>query len=149
MSLSFLHFLLQLVYIHFDVYIFYVGIFISSPDSTLVDRNIIEYPILSNVTLRCRILAYDGRSDLTAISYEWNTERCFTNEDYNGGNPDCFPNGQTARDVNGYHLTAKDAGTMTCSIITSDGDTYISRTATLRITGNHMQTTSKHPLNHK
>ena len=115
----------------------YVGIFIttSSGNGRQVNnnQNFIEYQILSNVTLTCRILTHRG-GYLTATEYQWNTERCFKNSDFNGGNEHCFPTGRTTQNVNGYSLTAEDSGTITCSI-TYDEDTYISVPFRLRITG--------------
>ena len=74
---------------------------------------------------------------LRAVIYQWNTAGCYTNVNYNGGVPKCFPHGQSTQYVTDNDLTAEDAGTITCSV--KDGSTtYTSDTITLRVTGENI-----------
>ena len=68
------------------------------------------------------------------IAYQWNTTGCYTNNKFTGGNPECFPHGQTIPSVTGNNLNAEDAGTITCIATISDSD-YTSEPLTLRISG--------------
>jgi len=70
---------------------------------------------------------------LTAVTYYWNTGRCYSNLYYTYGYPGCFPNGQTTQNVTD-NLTAEDSGTITCSV-TVDGLTYTSNPMTIRVLG--------------
>jgi len=73
-------------------------------------------------------------STFTVTNYQWNTTECYTNTAHNSGNPTCFPTGQTTQNVTENHLTAEDAGTITCTAII-DGVDYTSEPLTLRISG--------------
>ena len=64
-------------------------------------------------------------------TYLWNTTGCYT---HSGGNPLCFPNGQTTKNVTGNNLLAEDAGTITCTA-TIGGVDLTSGPLTLRISG--------------
>jgi len=107
----------------------------SPSGSSIMDQfNTFRYSLLSNVTLTCLAVSRNNLP-FTPPVYVWNTTGCYTNPSYNNGNPGCFPNGQTTRDVTGYHLTAKDAGTIVCSVI-ADGHTFTSSPITLKLSGN-------------
>ena len=105
---------------------------VSDPAGTPVNGSIntFDYPILSSVTLTCMV----DPSPSSTIDYQWNTTGCYTNIDYNGGVPRCFPHGQTIQNVTGNDLNAEDAGTITCSIII-DGEIYTSDPLALHISG--------------
>ena len=107
----------------------------SCPPCTPVDDqpNALEYPILSNVILDCMVKSSDG-SAFTVSSYRWSTERCYTNTGYHRGYPRCFPHGRKTRIVAGNDLTAKDAGTITCTA-TIKHRQYTSDPLTIRISG--------------
>ena len=68
------------------------------------------------------------------VTYSWNTTRCYTNPNYAGGNPRCFPNGHTTQNVTDSDVTAEDAGTITCNINISNY-VYTSEPFTLHISG--------------
>ena len=73
-------------------------------------------------------------------SYHWNTTGCYTNNLYNDGVPGCFPHGQIMQNVNEYHLTAEDGGTVTCTVTISDSSyTVTSEVFTLRISGKNSE----------
>ena len=91
---------------------------------------------MSSVTLTCNVTSDDG-SSFTVTSYQWNTEGCYTNPNFNSGNPSCFPDGQTAQSVTDDDITADDAGTITCTV-TINGNDYTSEPFTPRISGEHM-----------
>ena len=111
---------------------------ISSPAGTPVNgsTNTFDYPILSDVTLTCNVISDDGFS-FNITSYQWNTEGCYTNPNFNDGNPSCFPEGQTTQNVNDDDVTAEDAGTITCTV-TINSINYTSEPFTLRISGEHL-----------
>ena len=111
---------------------------VSSPAGTPVSgsTNTFDYPILSSVTLTCNVTSNDGSSS-TVNFYQWNTTRCYTHPNRNGGNPECFPHGQTTQNVTGNDLNAEDAGTITCTVTISDSD-YTSEPFTLRISGEQL-----------
>ncbi|XP_065904647.1 hemicentin-1-like isoform X2 [Dysidea avara] len=111
---------------------FTVTIF-SNPAGTPVSgtTNTFDYPILSSVTLKCRVTSSD-ESTPTVTNYQWNTTECFTNNAHN--TPTCFPTGQTTQNVTGNNLLAEDAGTITCTV-TIDGVDYTSGPLTLHISG--------------
>ena len=111
---------------------------ISSPAGTPVNgsNNTFDYPILSNVTLTCNVISDDGFS-FNITSYQWNTEGCYTNPNFNDGNPSCFPEGQTTQNVTDDDVTAEDAGTITCTV-TINNINYTSEPFTLRISGEHL-----------
>ena len=111
---------------------------ISSPAGTLVNEstNTFDYPILSTVTLTCNVISDDGFS-FNITSYQWNTEGCYTNPNFNDGNPSCFPEGQTTQSVTDDDVTAEDAGTITCTV-TINNTNYTSEPFTLRISGEHL-----------
>ena len=71
---------------------------------------------------------------INTVTYQWNTTGCYTNINYNDGNPRCFPHDQTTQSVTDNDLTAEDAGTITCSI-TVGGLTYTSDPVTLHVIG--------------
>ena len=73
----------------------------------------------------------------SSVTYRWNTTGCYTNSKYTGSNPQCFPHGQTTRNVTGNNLNAEDAGTITC-IVTISGSNYTSKPFTLRISGEQL-----------
>ena len=108
---------------------------VSSPLGTPVSGsdNTFDYPILSSVTLTCMV----DPMPLISVTYSWNTTRCYTNADYSGGNPQCFPDGQTTQSVTGNDLNAEDAGTITCTI-TISGIDYTSEPFRLRISGEQL-----------
>ena len=70
-------------------------------------------------------------------SYQWDTTGCYTNTQFTGSNPDCFPNGQTSQNVTESNLNAEDAGTITCTV-TISGSNYTSEPFTLRISGEQL-----------
>ena len=111
---------------------------ISSPGGTPVNgsNNTFDYPILSSVTLTCDVSSDDG-SSFTVISYQWNTEGCYTNPNFNDGNPSCFPHGQTTQTVTDDDVTANDAGSITCTVIINSM-VYTSEPFTLGISGEHL-----------
>ena len=76
-------------------------------------------------------------SSLTVTSYQWNTDDCYTNMQFTGSNPECFPHGQTTPSVTGNDLNAEDAGTITCTVTISGSD-YTSEPFTLRISGEQL-----------
>ena len=79
-------------------------------------------------------LLTSGGLEVTANSYVWNTEHCYTNGAYRNGNPYCFPNGRTTKRVSEVDLTAEDAGTITCNA-TIGSTTCVSNPVTIRIRG--------------
>ena len=60
---------------------------------------------------------------------------CYTNMQFTGSNPQCFPHGQTTQSVTGMFLDAEDAGTITCS---ANGVSSTSDPFTLRISGEQL-----------
>ena len=110
---------------------------VSSPAGTPVSgsNNTFDYPILSSVTLTCNVTSNNGSSFLVT-SYQWNTTGCYTNMQFTGSNPRCFPHGQMTQTVSVYDLLAHDAGTITCSA-TIDGSNYTSEPFTLHISGEY------------
>ena len=111
---------------------------VSSPAGTPVNgsNNTFDYPILSDVTLTCNVTSDDG-SSFTVTSYQWNTEGCYTNPNFNSSKPSCFPHGQTTQTVTDDDVTAEDAGTITCTV-TINNINYNSEPFTLRISGEHL-----------
>ena len=103
---------------------------VSSPAGTPVSgpANTFDYPIFSNVTLTCML---DPPPSATVV-YRWNTTGCYSNSNYTG--VPCFPRNQMTQDVTGTGLTAKDAGTITCTV-TFGTMQYTSAPFTLRISG--------------
>ena len=73
-------------------------------------------------------------SPSTTITYQWITTGCYTNINYNGGVPSCFPHDQTTQIVTDNDLTAEDAGTIICSA-TIFGEVYTSDPVTLHVSG--------------
>ena len=71
------------------------------------------------------------------ISYQWNTEGCYNNSNFNDGNPSCFPHKQTTQNVTDDDVTAEDAGTITCTVSIGN-EYYTSEPFTLRISGEHL-----------
>ena len=89
---------------------------------------------MSSVTLTCmvnRIPSY------YPVTYQWNTAGCYTNAQFTGSNPECFPHGETTQSVTGNNLNAEDAGTITCTV-TIIGSDYTSEPFTLRISGGQL-----------
>ena len=99
--------------------------------------NTFDYPILSNVTLTCNIASNSGPLP-DEISYEWNTDDCYTNIQFTGSNPECFPHGQPTQNVTGNYLNAQDAGTITCSTVINGGARLTSGQFTLCISGEQL-----------
>ena len=97
-------------------------------------NNTFEYRILTSLILTCNVTSNDN-SSFTVTSYQWNTEGCYTNPNFNNGNPRCFPHGQSTQNVSDSILTAEDAGNISCTV-TISGNSYTSDPITLRITGN-------------
>ena len=89
---------------------------------------------MSNVTLTCIVDPLPPAALSIDVSYQWNTEGCYSSTVYDGGIPRCFPYNQTTRIVMGNDLTAEDAGTITCTV-TINGSNYTSEPYTLLITG--------------
>ena len=83
-----------------------------------------------SVTLTCMV----EPSSLTVTSYRWNSAGCYTNAQFTGSNPECFPHGETTQNVTDNNLNAEDAGTITCTVTISGSD-YTSEPFTLRISG--------------
>ena len=108
---------------------------VSSPAGTPVSEstNTFDYPILSSVTLTCMV----NPTPSSSFTYQWNTAGCYTNSQFTGSNPDCFPHGQTTQNVTGNDLNAEDAGTITCTARIS-GTNYESESFTLRISGEQL-----------
>ena len=105
---------------------------VSSPAGTPVSgsTNTFDYPILSSVTLTCMV----NPTPSSSVTYQWNTAMCYTNSQFTGSNPECFPHGETSRTVSDDYLNAEDAGTITCTV-TISGIYYTSEPFTLRISG--------------
>ena len=93
-------------------------------------NNTFDYPVLSNLTLSCMV----DPMPLVTVHYQWNTEGCYTNINYNNGVPRCFSKGKNTQNVTSNGLTAKDAGFISCTV-TINGDKYRSESFTLRISG--------------
>ena len=96
---------------------------------------------MSNVTLTCDVSSDNGSSDngssFTVTSYQWNSEECYTNPNFNDSNPSCFPHGQTTQTVTDDNVTAEDSGTITCTVSIDNKD-YTSNPFTLRISGREL-----------
>ena len=112
---------------------------VTDPVGTPVDGQpgTFDYPILTRLTLMCRVTASDG-SPVAVTSYEWTATNCYTRP---GGvqNP-CFYNvgyrtGQNVTSING--ILATDAGTATCTA-TINGMEYTSSSLILRVSGEHL-----------
>ena len=73
----------------------------------------------------------------SSVTYRWNTAGCYTNNQFTGSNPECFPRGQITQTVTGNDLNAEDAGTITCTVTISGSD-YTSEPFTLRISGEQL-----------
>ena len=73
----------------------------------------------------------------SSVTYRWNTTGCYTNSQFTGSNPECFPHGRTTQNVTGNNLNAEDAGTITCTV-TINGSDYTSEPLTLRISGEQL-----------
>ena len=81
-------------------------------------------------------MTYSG-SLPNGITYQWNTDNCYTNTQFTPSNPECFPHGQTSQSVTDNDLNAEDAGTITCTVTISGSD-YTSEPFTLRISGEQL-----------
>ena len=110
---------------------------VSSPAGTPVSgsSNTFDYPILSSVTLTCMVDPVPAA--ISNVSFSWNTTQCYSNPNFNNGNPTCFPHGQTTQIVTDDDVTAEDAGTITCTV-TISGTDYISEPFTLRVSGEQL-----------
>ena len=108
---------------------------VSNPPGTRVSvsTNTFDYPIFSSVTLTCMV----DPTPLSSVTYQWNTTGCYTNRQFTGSNPQCFPHNQTTQNVTGNDLNAEDAGTITCTVTISGSD-YTSEPFTLRISGEQL-----------
>ena len=73
----------------------------------------------------------------SSVTYQWNTDMCYTNMRFTGSNPECFPHDQTSQTVTDNNLNAEDAGTVTCTV-TISGSVYTSGPFTLRISGEQL-----------
>ena len=82
-------------------------------------------------------MSSDDGSSFTVTSYQWNTEGCYTNPNFNDSNPSCFPHGQTTQTVTDDDVTADDSGTITCTA-TIGNKVFTSKPFTLRISGRHL-----------
>ena len=91
--------------------------------------NTFDYPILSTVTLTCMVNFLPSSS----VTYQWSTQECYTNINYNGGAPRCFSHGQTTQNVTDY-VTAEDAGEFRCTVYIH-GVSFNSVWSTLQISG--------------
>ena len=107
---------------------------ISNPVGTPVNgsNNVIDYPILTSVSLLCNVTTADG-SPVTVTSYSWTASHCY---DHTGGvqSPCFYSGGHTGYNITGSSLLAPDAGTVTCTA-TIDGVNFNSDPVTLRISG--------------
>ena len=121
-----------------------VHVFATAPDVTVVrnpigtpvsgSTNTYDYPILSDVTLTCMMDPLPPSSLSIQVSYQWNTAGCYSNSNFNNGNPRCFPYNQASQSVTDNSLTAEDAGTFNCTV-NINGTDYTSESLTLRISG--------------
>ena len=71
------------------------------------------------------------------ITYQWDTTGCYTNMQFTGSNPECFPHGQSSQSVTGNDLNAEDAGTITCTARIGSTN-YKSASFTLYISGEQL-----------
>ena len=71
------------------------------------------------------------------ITYQWDTTGCYTNSQFTGSNPECFPHGQTSQSVFGNDLNAEDAGTITCTARIGNTN-YKSASFTLYVSGEQL-----------
>ena len=74
-------------------------------------------------------------SPFGSVSYSWITTDCFQTSDYNGGNPACFPHGQTSQSVTGTNLRAEDAVDSLSCRATFSGITVTSSSIAITISG--------------
>ena len=98
--------------------------------------NTFDYPILSNVSLTCNVMV-DSGSLPNGITYQWNNTGCYTNRQFTGSNPVCFPHGETSQNVTENNLNAEDAGAIICSALINNVR-YTSDPFTLRISGEQL-----------
>ena len=70
-------------------------------------------------------------------SYQWDTTGCYTNAQFTGSGPECFPYNQMSQDVTENNLNAEDAGAVICSALIN-GVRYASDPFTLRISGEQL-----------
>ena len=70
-------------------------------------------------------------------SYQWDTTGCYTNTQFTGSNPECFPRNQISQDVTENNLNAEDAGAVICSALINNVR-YTSEPLTLRISGEQL-----------
>jgi len=108
----------------------------SNPAGTPIDgqTNTFNYPVLSSVTMTCEVALSTGGILTGFAIYRWDTRRCYTNTEYNSGNPGCFPHSQATQTVTDNDLTAEDAGTISCTA-TIGGMDYTSDPLVLCISG--------------
>jgi len=76
-------------------------------------------------------------SPSSSIMYQWNTTGCYTNSNYNGGSPGCFPHGETTQSVSDDDVTAEDAGTISC-IVTYNSIQFTSGPLTVHVSGKYI-----------
>ena len=109
----------------------YTVTIISTPAGTPVSgsTNTFDYPILSNVTLKCMV----DPSPPASATYRWNTA-CYTNARSN--DQTCFPHDQTTQSVTGTNLLAEDAGSVVCSVTIND-NIHSSNFYGVRVSGIH------------
>ena len=98
--------------------------------------NTYDYPILGTVALTCNVTP-DSGSLPNGITYQWNTDDCYTNDKFTNNNPQCFPNGETTQSVTGDNLNAEDAGTIRCIAVINSIE-YTSGPFILRISGEQL-----------
>ena len=70
-------------------------------------------------------------------SYQWDTTGCYTNAQFTGSNPECFPHNQMSQDVTENNLNAEDASAVICSALINNVR-YTSEPLTLRISGEQL-----------
>ena len=110
---------------------------ISNPVGTPVNgsNNVIDYPILTSVSLLCNVTTADG-SPVTVTSYSWTASHCY---DHTGGvqSPCFYSGGHTGYNITGNSLLAPDAGTVSCTV-TIGSTNFTSDPLTLRISGKQL-----------
>ena len=68
------------------------------------------------------------------FAYQWNNTGCYSNDNFNRGDPKCFPHGKSIQTVTGNDLTAEDAGAIACSV-TIGSSIYVSKPLELIVSG--------------
>ena len=119
--------------------LFLSGVDVSSnPPGTHISgmNNRFDYRILSSVTLTCTAVP-DSGSLPDGITYQWNTDDCYTNAQFTGDNPECFPYNQMMQQSVTDSVIAHDSGTVTCTARINSKD-FTSEPFTLRISGKQL-----------